>query len=83
MESPTKINNEESKNEEVKKEGLRSSSARRLKPSASGRNLRERSGSARGRPNITGAKPPKASPMKSGQKDAYAEISKNELIQII
>lgn len=68
--------------EEVKKEGLRSSSARRLKPSASGKNLRERSGS-RGRPTgMPMAKPPRASPMKAGF-DPYSEMSKNELIQII
>ena len=63
-------------------EGLRSSSARKLRTSASGANLRERSNSGRRILASSAMKPPKASPMKTaGMPDSKNnEMSKNEMV---
>ena len=59
--------------------GLRSSSARKLMPSGSGKiTIRDRSGSAKR--ILASSKPPKASPMKIVGTDAKSEMSKNEML---
>jgi hypothetical protein len=67
--------------------GLRSSSARSLRPSNSGKKLREQSASRSKIKEVTNlsSKPPRGSQMKppKGVSDAYKEMSKNEMIQII